>query len=62
MRGRVLSLYTLTFFGFTPFGNLAVGALAEWINLSTAIALCAATTLILSGLVLYSAPALHRLR
>ncbi|MCB0146133.1 MAG: MFS transporter, partial [Caldilineaceae bacterium] len=32
MRGRVMSLYTLTFFGFTPFGNLALGALAEWIG------------------------------
>ena len=29
MRGRVMSLYSLTFFGFAPFGNLAVGALAE---------------------------------
>jgi MFS family permease len=29
MRGRVLSLYTLTFFGFAPFGNLAIGSLAE---------------------------------
>ena len=29
MRGRVMSLYTLTFFGLTPFGNLLVGALAE---------------------------------
>ena len=25
MRGRVMGLYTLTFFGFAPFGNLAIG-------------------------------------
>jgi MFS family permease len=29
MRGRVMGLYTLTFFGFAPFGNLAMGQLAE---------------------------------
>jgi predicted MFS family arabinose efflux permease len=28
MRGRVMGLYTLTFFGFAPFGNLAIGTLA----------------------------------
>ena len=27
MRGRVLALYTITFLGFAPFGNLALGAL-----------------------------------
>ena len=44
MRGRVMSLYTLTFFGFTPFGNLALGALAEWISMSVAITLAAFLT------------------
>ncbi|MEZ4676993.1 MAG: MFS transporter [Caldilineaceae bacterium] len=29
IRGRVMSLYTLTFFGFAPFGNLVMGAVAE---------------------------------
>ena len=29
MRGRVLALYTLTFFGFAPFGNLLAGAVAQ---------------------------------
>ncbi|MCB0063148.1 MAG: MFS transporter, partial [Caldilineaceae bacterium] len=38
MRGRVMSLYTLTFFGFTPFGNLLIGAVAERWNLSLAVA------------------------
>ncbi len=28
-RGRVMSLYTLTFFGLTPFSSLAIGLLAE---------------------------------
>lgn len=29
MRGRVLSMYTFSFFGFVPFGNLVGGSLAE---------------------------------
>jgi hypothetical protein len=45
MRGRVMSLYTLTFFGFTPFGNLALGALSEKIGMSLAILLFAVLTL-----------------
>jgi MFS family permease len=35
MRGRVLSLYTLTFFGFAPFGSLLVGALGEAFGLAS---------------------------
>jgi MFS family permease len=29
MRGRMMSMYTLSWFAFTPFGNLMAGALAE---------------------------------
>ncbi len=29
MRGRVLSMYTFSFYAFLPFGNLASGMLAE---------------------------------
>ncbi len=47
MRGRVMSLYTLTFFGFAPFGNLAMGAIAERWGLSDAIAGSAVIALIL---------------
>lgn len=45
MRGRVLSLYTLTFSGFAPFGNLAIGALSETFGLSIAPAISATVTL-----------------
>ena len=48
LRGRVMGLYTLTFFGFAPFGNLAVGALSERIGLSYAMTLFALVGLILS--------------
>ncbi len=36
-RGRVLSLYTLTIIGLNPFGALALGALAEWLNTPNAM-------------------------
>ncbi len=36
-RGRVLSLYTLTIIGLNPFGALALGALAEWMDTPTAL-------------------------
>jgi MFS family permease len=49
MRGRVLSLYTLTFFGFAPFGNLALGALSEQWGISLALTLAALLTLVLTA-------------
>jgi len=54
MRGRVLSLYTLTFFGFTPFGNLAIGSLSERWGLSEAIIASAVASFVLSALVLFT--------
>jgi MFS family permease len=38
-RSRVMSLYTLTFFGFNPFAALAIGALAEQVAKLHALAL-----------------------
>ena len=61
MRGRVLSLYTLTFFGFTPFGNLAVGTLAEAWGLSQAIVLSATLAFVLMAWVLVRSPVVREL-
>jgi MFS family permease len=61
MRGRVMSLYTLTFFGLTPFGNLAVGALSEVWGLSQALALSAVIALGLGALILYRMPCVRQL-
>lgn len=36
-RGRVMSLYTLAFMGFTPFGSLLLGWLSGWAGVSIAI-------------------------
>lgn len=61
MRGRVMSLYTLTFFGMTPFGNLAVGALSEVWGLGRTLALSALLTLGFAALILYKMPRLRQL-
>lgn len=61
MRGRVLSLYTLTFFGFTPFGNLLMGSMSEWIGLSPALVTSATLCLICSLVVLALIPSVRKL-
>ncbi len=61
LRGRVMGLYTLTFFGFAPFGNLAVGALSERIGLSYSMSLFALLSLLLSAYVLGRNPQIQAL-
>lgn len=61
LRGRVMGLYTLTFLGFTPFGNLMAGALSERIGLSQTIALFALLVLVLALWVLRRTPQIRQL-
>jgi MFS family permease len=61
LRGRVMGLYTLTFFGFAPFGNLAVGALSQRIGLSYAMTLFAVIGLLLSVIVMRKIPQIRNL-
>ncbi len=61
MRGRVMGLYTLTFFGFAPFGNLAIGRLAEGWGMSFTIFLSAACALILAAIVIMLVPSLRKM-
>lgn len=61
LRGRVMSIYALTFFGFAPFGNLAVGALSERIGLSPAIGIFAGVSLALAILIYSRVPQLRKL-
>ncbi|MGA7607865.1 MAG: MFS transporter [Anaerolineales bacterium] len=56
LRGRVMALYTLTFFGFAPLGNLAIGALAQSIGLSDSILIFAVLSLALTLIVLRKIP------
>lgn len=40
MRGRVISLYVMTFLGIAPLGNFTAGALAERIGVHATLSLC----------------------
>ncbi len=60
-RGRVMGLYTITFFGFAPFGNLLIGFLGEKMGLSFAMTLFAICSLILSRIVLMRTPEVQKL-
>jgi hypothetical protein len=46
MRGRVLSMYALALFGFTPIGSLQAGTLAHFVGTPTAVALGSAVCLV----------------
>lgn len=48
IRGRVLSMHTMAFLGFTPLGSLLVGYVAEKSNPSTALALSSGFALLLT--------------
>jgi MFS family permease len=58
-RGRVMSLYTLSFLGLTPFGGLLVGGIAQWWGLTVAV-LSGAAGAALAAVVFF--PALPALR
>ncbi|MEP7133853.1 MAG: MFS transporter [Chloroflexota bacterium] len=60
-RGRVMGLYTITFFGFAPFGNLLIGFLGEKLGLGIAMTIFAICSLILSRLVLAKTPEVQKL-
>ena len=60
-RGRVMGLYTLTFFGFAPFGNLLIGFLGEKIGLGISMMIFAGCSLVLSRLVFMKIPEIQKL-
>jgi MFS family permease len=62
LRGRVMGVYTFTFFGFLPIGALLMGALAQHLGEPEAILLCSLVTLTVSLLIFIFAPAIRRLK
>jgi MFS family permease len=61
MRGRIMALYTITFLGFSPFGNLALGALSARYGLGPSVAVFAAISLVLSLILFRRIPQMRRL-
>ncbi len=47
LRGRIMSLFSVVFIGFSPLGNLAAGALADLLGVIAVLALSSATLLVL---------------
>jgi sugar phosphate permease len=62
LRGRVLSLYTLTSIGLIPVANLAGGALAETIGVETVLAAGGILTVLIAVAVAVLEPDILRLR
>ncbi len=60
-RGRVMGLYTITFFGFAPFGNLLLGYLGQNIGLSISMAAFALCSMLLAGVIIEKTPSLKLL-
>ncbi len=60
LRGRVTSIYSLMFFGPTPFGALMAGALAEWLGTSTAVAICGGLSLAFALGLFFLVPSFRR--
>jgi MFS family permease len=61
LRGRVMAVYTLMFFGTAPFGALQAGALAQALGTGTAVFIDAAISLVAGVLILLLTPSLHKL-
>lgn len=60
LRGRIMSIYTLTFFGLMPVGSLGVGLTAERFGQPAAILIGAAATLLAAALIAVFMPHLRR--
>jgi MFS family permease len=61
LRGRISSIYSLTFFGFMPLGSLMMGWLAEYINEPVALEIGGAFLVGFALLLFWRVPKLRRL-
>lgn len=61
LRGRVLSVYTFTFFGLMPLGSLLIGSTADWIGETFGIILFAIILLICSLYIYLTVPKIRSL-
>jgi hypothetical protein len=61
LRGRVMSVFTLIFFGAMPLGSLMVGALATRLGAPTTILINATALFCIAGLIWLRLPFVRRL-
>ncbi len=61
LRGRVMAIYSLGFFGFMPLGGLLAGALAERIGEQWTVVVCALLVVLFSVAVRIFQPGLNRM-
>jgi MFS family permease len=61
LRGRVMSVYSMTFFGCMPIGALWIGAAAEYAGAPVAMIIGALISLLFAGLLFVFAPWVRRL-
>jgi MFS family permease len=62
IRGRVLSMHTMAFLGFTPVGSLLIGSLAEFWGAPTALAASSGFALVLMAGIALTARAVRKLQ
>lgn len=62
LRGRIMSVYSLTFFGLLPIGSLLMGSLAENLGEAEAILISSLITLIISLLIFLLVPSLRKIK
>jgi len=62
LRGRVMGIYTLTFFGLLPIGSLLMGTLAEQFGEPEAILINSVVTLVIAVLIFSLAPSIKKLK
>lgn len=62
LRGRVMGVYTVSFFGLMPIGALIMGMLAENFGSMTAIIIGASVTVLNAVLIYFFVPAIRKLR
>ena len=61
LRGRVMAVYSLMFFGTAPFGALQAGAIAQAFGPAAGVAVGAVITLVFAAGVFFAVPSLRRL-
>jgi len=60
LRGRVASLYVMSFLGMSPLGALAAGWAAEHIGPPATLVICGGVALVAAGIYALQLPAIRR--